>query len=101
MEQRKIKIAEKAIRELRQEIVKLVPQGGRISNVTLAKALKNLNSRIRHTGCSSKELLMKRDQISGASLTFDDIQISNDQHKMRVKSQSDSAKYASRGAPKV
>ena len=55
-------VAEKAIRELREEIVKLTPHGGKISGSVLAKATRNLNSRIRHTGCSAGELWVKRDQ---------------------------------------
>ena len=58
-------VAEKAIRELREEIVKLSPHGGKISETILAKATMNLNLRIRHTGHSARELWIKRDQTCG------------------------------------
>ena len=38
-------VAEKAIRELREEIVKLSPHGGKFSETVLAKSTRNLNSR--------------------------------------------------------
>ena len=54
-------VAETAIKELRQELVKLSPHGGRVSEKTLALATENLNSRIRHLGRSAKELWTSRD----------------------------------------
>ena len=65
-------VAVKAIQELRREILSLCPGGGKISDLTLAKALQSLNTRIRHTGRSSRELWLRRDQVSGdafASMT--------------------------------
>ena len=50
-------VAEKAIREFRLELVKQAPSGGLITETILAKAIRNLNSRIRHTGCSSKIII--------------------------------------------
>ena len=94
-------VAEKGIRELREEIVKLSPHGGKISETVLAKATRNLNSRIRHTGCSARELWTKRDQVSGQPLQFDDHQLSQIQYDMRIKSHESSAKYESRNAGKV
>ena len=94
-------VAEKAIRELREEMVKLVPTGKKLSGLNLATAVMALNFRIRHTGCSAKELWVKRDQESGNPLEFDDKFISDKQYKMILKSHESSAKYQSRGAPKV
>ena len=94
-------VAEKCIRELREEIVRLSPYGGKISETVLAQATRNLYSRIRHSGYSAKELWVKRDQDSGKSLQFEDEQISELQYKIRVKSHESSAKYESRNAAKV
>ena len=94
-------VAEKGIRELREEIVRLAPHGGQISETLLAKAVRNLNARIRHSGYSARELWTKRDQITGTSLEFEDKDLSDLQHKMRVKSHDSSAKYESRNASKV
>ena len=49
-------IAEKAIEELHAELVKQQPAGGKISDVTLAKAIAALNSRIRYNNLSSSEI---------------------------------------------
>ena len=49
-------VAEKAIRELRDQLLRISPQGGPFSEVTLARATDNLNSMIRHAGISAKEL---------------------------------------------
>ena len=87
-------VAEKAIRELREEMVKVSPQGGKISETQLAKATMNLNFRIRHTGHSARELWVKRDQNIGKK-------ISDLQYKMRVDSHDSSAQYESKNATKV
>ena len=94
-------VSEKAIKELRTEIVRLSPHGGPISDKTLALATENLNSRIRHTGRSAKELWTARDQVSGANLSISDLMISEKQHNMRKASHKSSAKYESRNAPEV
>ena len=94
-------VAEKAIREFREEMVKLTPHGGKISGSVLAKATRNLNSRIRHTGCSARELWVKRDQDTGQSLQFEDKQVADAQCEMRLKSHDSSAKYQSRDGPLV
>ena len=94
-------VAEKAIREIREEFVKLAPHGGKLTETVLAKAVRNLNFRIRHTGCSARELWVKRDQESGEPLEFDDMEISDAQYKMRLNSHRSSAKYQSRDAPEV
>ena len=83
------------------EIVKLFPKGQQLSEVVIAKAIRNLNFRIRFTGCSAKELWMKRDQFSGQPLTFTDNQLSDSQCFMIIKSHESSTKYESRNAPKV
>ena len=94
-------VAEKAIRELREELVRQMPAGGPVSEIQLAKAVQNLNFRIRHTGCSAKELWTKRNQTSGQPLHFTDAQLSDIQYQMRTKSHQSSAKYESRNAEKV
>ena len=93
--------AETAIKELRQELIKINPQGGPASEKTLALATENLNSRIRHLGRSAKELWTSRDQVSGANLTLNDQNISDKQNARRLASHSSSATYASRNAAPV
>ena len=94
-------VAEKAIRELREEIIKVSSKGGKISETQLCKATMNLNFKIRHTGHSAKELWVKRDQNFGQNLEFEDKDLSDIQYKMRVQSHDSSARYESRNAKKV
>ena len=91
-------VAEKAISEIRKEMLKLNPSGKKISEPNLAMAVKNLNSRVRHSGCSARELWTKRDQNMGYPLSFTDEQLSDAQYKMRLESHESSSKYESRNA---
>ena len=61
-------VADKTIRELREQIVKLSPHGGHLSAATLARATSFLNSIIRASGRSSQELWLSQDSISGANI---------------------------------
>ena len=54
-------VAEKAIVELEEEILRQAPNGGPISTVTLAIATSRLNSRLRREGLSARELWTQRD----------------------------------------
>ena len=94
-------VAEKSINELRTELLKISPQGGPFSERTLAKAIFNLNNRIRHTGRSARELWVKRDSNSNASLIFEDCEISDLQYQMRVSGHDSSSRYNSRNGPPV
>jgi hypothetical protein len=49
-------VAEKAIAELEEEILRQAPNGGPIWTVTLAIATSRLNSRLRREGLSAREL---------------------------------------------
>ena len=54
-------IVDKACRELREELVKLQPKGGPVSDRGLALATEQLNNRLRHTNRSALELWLARD----------------------------------------
>ena len=77
-------VAEKAIQELEEEILK-IPNNHTLTDITLAKVTNNLNSRIRHTKRSAKELMTKRDQYTGHDILVNDEDISNKQHERRSK----------------
>ena len=94
-------VAERAIGELRVELVKVAPGGGPLSVKSLAKAIFHLNNRIRHTGRSARELWVRRDQTSLQGLNFQDEEISDAQFQMRTSSHIPSAKHLSNNAPKV
>ena len=54
-------VAERAIEELGLELLNLSPEGGPVSDVTLALATANTNSRIRRDGLSAREVWTQRD----------------------------------------
>ena len=87
--------ADTAIRELREQFICLSPQGGAVSETTLARATAVLNSVIRHTGRSAKELWLSRDQLSGVHIQLNDQQISNSLFENQQPSLLPSAKLAS------
>ena len=90
-------VAEKANQELEVEILKLDSSGKAISAATLTKAVCVLNTRIRHTGLSSKEMLFGRDQISGERLEFTDAMLGKTQFASREQNHLASAKSKARG----
>ena len=65
-------VAERANQELEAELLKVDLTGNPVSAVTLLKSVCILNSRIRSNGLSAKEMMTRRDQISGKHLTFKD-----------------------------
>jgi hypothetical protein len=78
-------VAEKAIQELEEEFLKLLPTNSDLDELTLIKATASLNSRIRHTGRSAKELLTKRDQFSGEDINVLDGDLSDKQYARRQR----------------
>ena len=70
---------------MEDELAKLSPGRNMIGNIVLSKAVFTLNSRIRHTQRSARELLFKRDQYSESSIEVDDDKISADQYERRMK----------------
>ena len=93
--------AEKAIKELREQLVKLSPHGGPVSASTLARAVAFLNDIIRHSGFSAKELLYSREKATGDNLNLLDSKLSDSQLQKRLNSHLSSAKYKSRNGPPV
>ena len=65
-------VAERAIEELGLELLNLSPKGGPVSDVTLALATANTNSRIRRDGLSAREVWTQRDQLTGEQLPIVD-----------------------------
>ena len=90
-------VAEKAIEELGNEILRLNPSGGPMSDISLAKATALLNSRVRRDGLSSREIWTQRDQVTGAQLPFQDSQIIDSQQASRRQNHKYSEKSKSHG----
>ncbi|PFX31306.1 hypothetical protein AWC38_SpisGene3850 [Stylophora pistillata] len=65
-------VAERAVQELEDELLKQVPGGGPIDQVSLAIAVARLNTRLRRQGLSSRELWTQRSQFTGNQLPVAD-----------------------------
>jgi hypothetical protein len=78
-------IAERAVQELEEELLKLEPAGGPVTATTLAIATANLNSKLRHSGMSSREMFMQRDQFSNIQIPVNDIHLIQTQYDAKCK----------------
>ena len=65
-------VAERAIEELGLKLLNLSPEGGPVSDVTLALDTANTNSRIRRDGLSAREVWTQRGQLTGEQLPIVD-----------------------------
>ena len=76
-------VAEKAIQEVQDEILRLDPTARTITPVQLAIAVASLNSRVRNRGLSAREMLLQRDQFTNLQLPVNDRHLIQDQHSSR------------------
>lgn len=76
-------VAEKAVRELEEELIKQEPGGRPVSAVGLALATARLNSRLRLPGLSSRELWTQRNQFTHEQLPLSDYNFILDKHAQR------------------
>ena len=68
-------VAERAIEELILELLNLSPEGGPVSDITLALKTANTNSRIQRDGLSAHEVWTQRNQLTGHELPIVDPQV--------------------------
>ena len=78
-------VAERAIQELEQELVRLHPHGGMITDISLVKATAQLNSRLRYSGLSAREMFFQRDQFTNQQIHVSDISNIANQYYNRVE----------------
>ena len=90
-------VAEKSVLEIGNEILKVSPRGGPITNTILALATSACNSRIRRDGLSARELWTQRDQHTGQQLPIEDREIIKSQCESRSNNHSASAKSKYKG----
>jgi hypothetical protein len=90
-------VVDKAIEELGLEFLKVSPEGGPMTGVTLAQATARMNSRIRHSNLSALEMWTQRDQVTGAQLPLSDQYLIQQQHQLRDKNHQYSAKSKCHG----
>ena len=67
-------VAERAVLELEEELLRQEPGGGPVTELSLAIATARLNSRLRSQGLSSRELWTQRNQFSNEQIPINDLQ---------------------------
>lgn len=77
-------IAEKAIRELEDELLRQNPGCRGVNDLSLATATATLNSRIRNRGLSARELWFQRDQFNNTQIPISDYDMLTQQHEHRL-----------------
>ena len=78
-------VAEKCISELGDELLRIFPEGGPVSPVSLAIATANLNTRIRARGLSAREIWYQRDQFTNCQLPISVLHLISQQHAHRLQ----------------
>ena len=89
---------DKGIQEFEQELLKVAPGVKQITPSDLLSILATLNQRIRFSGLSAREILLKREQNTGQQLSFSDKALSTQQHLNREKNHLPSARAKAKGA---
>ena len=90
-------VAERAIREFHSEVNRLLDGSTMISEQILAKAMANMNSRIRGEGVSAREIWTQRSQFSGEQLPIEDMKLMQAKQDKKQKGHISSAIYKARG----
>ena len=85
--------AENSIKEVQKEILRLKNEPGPISKIDLSLVLRNINSRIRHHGFSSKEILFRRNHLTNQQINVDDENIGSLIMDNKTKSKENSRKF--------
>ena len=76
-------VADKAVRELKCELVHQQPTGGTVTQLVLSVATANLNTRVRNKWFSARELWTQRDQFTNEQLPLTDYNLIRQQHRLR------------------
>ena len=85
-------VAEKAVRELEEELIRQEPGGRPVGEVGLVIATAGLNSCLRFSGLSSRELWTQRNQFTHEQLPLSDSQFILAKHDLRSSNHSFSEK---------
>ena len=84
-------VIDKGIQEFESEILRYEESNKTLTPDTLQIIMDQLNQRIRNRGLSSKEIIFRRDQHTGKTLTFDDDDLKKQQENIRSKNHNSSA----------
>ncbi|VDI17778.1 Hypothetical predicted protein [Mytilus galloprovincialis] len=85
-------VAEKAIQELEDEILRSNPSSPVLTPLTLSLVTARLNTRIRNRGLSAREMWTQRDQFSNNQIPLTDQNLIIAQHEQRLKNHPHSEK---------
>ena len=88
----KTPVAERAVQEVENELLRHDPLGGPVSPVTLSVATATLNARTRSGGLSVREMWTQRDQFSNQQIPLHDHNLIVQQHEQRIANHRDSEK---------
>ena len=77
-------VAEKAIQELEEKLLRHEPMGGAVTPFDLSIAVARLNARIRSSGMSSRELWIHRSQFTHEQIPISDREVILQQHQNRT-----------------
>ena len=77
-------VAERAVQEVQQEVLRLEPNCRVVTPLLLSIAIARLNSRVRSRGLSAREMLLQRDQFSHRQLPVVDQDLILGQHAQRI-----------------
>ena len=75
-------MAEKAVRELEDELTCHEPHGGPVTPLTLSIVTARRNSRLCSQGLSTRELWVQRDQFSNVQIPLSEDRIIETQHRL-------------------
>lgn len=90
-------VAEKCIAELSDEFLRICPEGGAVTPLTLAIATANLNTRVRARGLSAREIWYQRDQFTNSQISHSDLELIQQQHTQRLQNHPSSEKSKAPG----
>ena len=90
-------VAEKAILELEEEVLKQEPGGGPLTHLSLAIAVARLNTRIRNTGLSAREFWTQRNQYTHEQIPISDQDILEKKYHLRAENHPHSENSKHRG----
>ena len=89
LNQNKNPVGENAIKELQKEFLRLGYSNKQLEPVTLSIAVKNINSRIRERGYSSKEMCFKRSQTTNGNIRMNESKLIQSQENLRKSRHND------------
>ena len=93
--------AENCIKEFEKEILRYSQDLRHLKEIHIACILKSMNTRIRHQGKSSQEMLLRREMMENQDIDVDDKSLSNLQQKNRQQQSKYQEKFQAKSKKKT